>query len=94
MNLVLEYIEGISLLEFLRQKSMKVTDCSKREAMLRPIMTQLLEAIYCLHSKNLVHRDVKLENVIVKKDGQSCTLLDFGFSFCTDEAQVKEGKKT
>lgn len=28
------------------------------------------------------------------KDGNSCTLLDFGFSFCTDELKEKETKKT
>ena len=48
-------------------------------------MKQVIEAVCYCHSKEIVHRDIKLENILLKAKGSSFTnnevkLIDFGFS--------------
>ena len=42
-------------------------------------MVQVIEAISILHSKNIIHRDLKLENILIGKDGY-IMIADFGLS--------------
>jgi len=43
------------------------------------IFAQLVGAVTYIHGKNCVHRDLKLENVLLSKDGD-VKLVDFGFT--------------
>ena len=36
-----------------------------------------------LHSRNVTHRDIKLENIIIDTKKNSIKLIDFGFCCCT-----------
>jgi serine/threonine protein kinase len=67
-----EYGGNQSLLDYLR-KNHPIS-----ESIQRRIGKQLLSAILYLHSKNIVHRDIKLQNILLK-DGQ-VKVIDFGFS--------------
>lgn len=50
-----------------------------------PIFYQLLEALKYAHKKNVWHRDVKPENILIDDSG-NVVLADFGIAhFCTDE---------
>lgn len=50
-----------------------------------PITTQLLDALKYAHSKNIWHRDVKPENILIDSKG-TVVLADFGIAhFCANE---------
>lgn len=75
INIIMELVENNSLLEYLRAQPNKRVS----EDNLRIIMTEIFKALAYLHSKNIVHRDIKLENILISKDMQ-IKLIDFGFS--------------
>lgn len=49
------------------------------EAKVQKIFTQLLGAVAYVHAKSCVHRDLKLENILLDKHG-NVKLCDFGFT--------------
>eukprot|EP00397_Hematodinium_sp_SG-2012_P025916 GEMP01027114.1.p1 GENE.GEMP01027114.1~~GEMP01027114.1.p1 ORF type:complete len:527 (+),score=76.26 GEMP01027114.1:26-1582(+) len=46
----------------------------------RCIVAQICSAVDYLHDINVVHRDLKLENLLVDKSGEVVKLVDFGFA--------------
>lgn len=54
------------------------------EEAIKPIFYQLLQAIQYLHSQGIVHRDLKLDNILFSKEGDSelveVKVTDFGLS--------------
>lgn len=71
--IVLEYAKGISLLKHLKI----CKKFSENEA--KVIFKKILEGVEYLHKKNVAHRDLKLDNIIIGKD-KSVKLIDFGFA--------------
>jgi len=73
--IVMELMEGGELYEEIIQRS------SFTEAEAAVIVKQLLEALVYLHHKQIVHRDLKLENLLLAKKGELIVkLADFGLS--------------
>ncbi len=71
----LEYVKGKNL----RQK--KVTTEEKRlsENSVKWLAIQILEALEYAHNNNVIHRDLKPQNVVLTPDGK-VKLIDFGIS--------------
>ena len=57
----MEYIQGKSLHAHLNAQAQK---CFREEKAKR-VVKQLLTALEYLHERNVTHRDVKLENIII-----------------------------
>ena len=82
--LAMEYIPGGSLKDYLKRKSNK--KISEVEA--RKYFGQIIDALRYLHWKQIYHRDLKLENILLdyKKD---IKIIDFGYSIiCEPEDQL------
>jgi serine/threonine protein kinase len=73
MHLIMECLDGGNLCSYVKSKKRLSEEESKK------IFFQLLQSIEYLHSYSVVHRDVKLENVLFN-DTKDVKLIDFGFS--------------
>lgn len=70
---MLEYCPGDELYNYLLQKG------ALEPAKVQRIFTQLVGAVTYVHNKSCVHRDLKLENILLDKHGD-VKLCDFGFT--------------
>lgn len=76
--LLLDLVEGPSLEEYVTKRH-RLTE---NEACL--YIAQTLEALSYLHSNLIVHKDVKLANILLSPDFTRIYLCDFGLSGCLD----------
>ena len=59
------------------------------ESMVQSITLQILSALRYLHSRNIVHRDIKPDNILIaSKDPLVVKLSDFGLSKCVENEET------
>lgn len=46
----------------------------------RLLFAQLLDGLEAIHNSNLVHRDIKLDNIMISGDDYTLKYIDFGFA--------------
>ena len=63
--IVMELIDGITLKQYMKKKGGTL---SWREAI--HYMTQILQALSHAHSRGIIHRDIKPQNIMVLRDGR------------------------
>jgi eukaryotic-like serine/threonine-protein kinase len=81
--IVMEYIEGKTLKQLIKQYG----PLSIGEVI--DVMEQLVSAVEHAHSRGVIHRDIKPQNIIVRSDG-TVKLTDFGIAIAQNAAQLTQ----
>ena len=85
--IVMEYVDGITLKAYLKQRGGALT---WKETV--HFATQILSALQHAHSKGIIHRDVKPQNIMLLADG-SIKMMDFGIArFSRAQSQTVSDK--
>ncbi|RLV89943.1 Serine/threonine-protein kinase STE20 [Spathaspora sp. JA1] len=78
---VMEYMEGGSLTEI-------VTHSVMTEGQIGAVCRETLKGLKFLHSKGVIHRDIKSDNILLNIDG-NIKMTDFGFCAQINEINLK-----
>lgn len=81
--IVMEVVRGKTLKQLISQRGAM----EKEEAL--AIMKQLIAAVSEAHRKNIIHRDIKPQNVLIKDDG-TVKITDFGIALAQDAMQLTQ----
>lgn len=79
--IVMEYVEGITLKTYIAKKG----QLTYKEAL--SIAIQVGRGIQAAHAKNIVHRDIKPQNIIISTDGK-VKVTDFGIARAVSENTI------
>ena len=80
--IVLEYIDGIPLTTFIEQG--KLT-----RALAYKFITEICNALQYIHNKQLIHKDLKPNNILITYNGNNVKLIDFGLADSDDYEILK-----
>ena len=80
--IVMEYVDGRTLDAFVKEHP--------PAWLRRKVALQLLDAMHCYQSRQLVHRDLKPSNIIITHNGDNVKLIAFGLADGDSYAVLKE----
>lgn len=83
--IVMELIEGITLKQYLQKKSVL------EPAEVLDFTTQIAKALEHAHSKGIIHRDIKPQNIMLLKDGM-IKVADFGIASLESDIEENNGE--
>lgn len=78
LHIVMEYVEGVGLSNFCEDRFSVNRNFSEIEVAY--IIRKLFTALNHMHSLNIIHRDVKPENIMINEENLELKMLDFGLS--------------
>ena len=88
--IVQELIEGISLREYYNNEIRNQKGISiHKEAIFKKIFAQIFSAMDYIHKHNIAHRDIKLENILLKSNYE-IKIIDFGFGMYNPEKKLQK----
>ena len=70
----MDYAGSTSLYSYLKKKENR--KCEESEA--KNFFHQIVEAIHYSHENDIIHRDIKMENIIIDKN-KTVKVIDYGF---------------
>ena len=81
---IYEYIDGVTLTQYIQNN--KITD-----KFILLILRKVLECLKFIHNNNIVHCDIKPDNIMIAKDDNTVKLIDFDFCIVlTDEFYMSD----
>ena len=79
--IVMELIDGVTLKQYMERRG----QMDWREAL--HFITQIMRGLSHAHSRGVIHRDIKPQNIMVLRDG-SVRVADFGIACLADQGQT------
>ncbi|MCB0333970.1 MAG: serine/threonine protein kinase [Bdellovibrionales bacterium] len=79
--LILEYVHGVALSEYLKKNQTIPIPTVCR------IIRQVSRGLEAIHEQNIIHRDIKLENIMLSDSGD-VKITDFGISSWTEDTET------
>lgn len=84
---VMDYVDGFTLAEVLGNESSLGLEIVRRwlsqPENVRKLINNLIQVVAYLHSHNIVHSDVKTDNIMLTKDTHNLVLIDLDKAFTT-----------
>ena len=94
--IISEFFQSITLKDFLLNEQKKLCLFIKEEIIWK-ILIQLCLAIYEIHSKNIIHRNLTLSQILLDSElnikltnFKNSYLLNFKYDLCNEELQINE----
>ena len=81
--IVMEYVEGTDLKDYVRQKGALHPIEAVR------IMMQIVSAIAAAHQNRIIHRDIKPQNILIDKEG-NVKITDFGIAVALSDTSLAQ----
>ena len=81
--MVMEYVDGPDLKDYIRENS----PLDLREVI--QIMDQILSAVALAHKHNVIHRDLKPQNILMDKRG-NIKIADFGIAVALNQSSITQ----
>ncbi len=81
--IVQEFIDGVTWNDFFSKNNISKKDTFR-------ILGELCDALTYIHNKQIVHRDIKPNNILITRDGHHVKLIDFGLADKDDFDILKE----
>lgn len=78
----MEWVDGRSL------EAIKA-ECRKDSHLARKLILEICDALICVHSKQMVHQDLKPSNILVTHNGNNVKIIDFGLSIEDSQSELK-----
>ena len=82
--IVMEYVRGQTLKEFIKERGKLTNEETVK------IGVKISEALFYAHSTNLIHRDIKPQNVLLRDNG-ILKVADFGIARLQDQGTITLG---
>ena len=79
--IVMEYVDGMTLKEYIRKEGRLSSEEAVR------IASQICSALHHAHENNIVHRDIKPQNILINKEGVA-KVADFGIARAVTSSTV------
>ena len=85
LYLVQQFIKGENLHEKLKQEGLF------RETQIKELLIDILQILKFIHSNNIIHRDIKLSNIMYCAEENKYVLIDFGISKTITSSLIQTG---
>jgi len=85
----MEYVNGVTLRQKIKERAVHEPPLQYDDAI--DYSVQICKALKAAHDKDIIHRDIKSENVMVNMDN-IVKVMDFGLAKLKDEAGLTKTK--